>query len=155
VLSFFRSRRDGSTEVVAGEHDFWRRMERIQTPREVFEAQGAEHPESDLRLVHKIEELLVPLLGRWEQSDRWFHQMDWYGDGVRSLMFRRDVFPKDQVFAMQALLAGEHEQFAIVCSVVDSFASGAESSRGRPDDYLALFSHRLLVTQPLANELSQ
>lgn len=155
MLSFFRSRREGNTEVVSGEHDFFRRLERMGTPRELFEAQGAEHSEIDLRLVEKIEGLLVPLLGQWEQTDRWFHQMDFYGDGVRSIMFRRDVFPKELVFALQALLVGEHEPFAIVCTVVDQLlSSAAVPACARPDDFLAIFARKLLVTKHLANELS-
>lgn len=142
-------------EVVAGEEEFYRRLERLATPRAVFEAQGAEHSQIDMRLVDKIESLLVPLLGRWEQTDRWFHQMDYYGDGVRSLMFRRDVFPRNQLHKLQALLVGEHQPFTILCMVIEQLMQSPGSKpKGRPDDFVALFAGKMLVTKALANELS-
>ncbi len=154
MRSLTRLHGDPSTEIVSGEHDFFRRLERLGTPRDLFEAQGTRHSEIDLRLVEKIEGLLVPLLGPWEQSDKWFHQMDFYGDGVRALVFRRDLFPKSQVAALQALLTGEQKGFAILCTVVDQPLSSGAASASQPDDYLAIFASKLLVTKSLAGELS-
>ncbi|RVT47005.1 hypothetical protein [Rubrivivax albus] len=154
MFSLFRSRRQGNAEVVAGEHDFFRKYERALPDRSLFDAQGETHGELDLQLVYKIEELLVPILGAWEQTDRWFHQMDFYGDGVRSLTFRRDIFPRDAVPAMQALLAGKHSDFTILCCVTDSLLSREGSQPSREDDYIAIWAQEVLVTQRLANEIS-
>ncbi len=76
-------------EIAAHDTDFHIRFEGMLTPRIVFEAQGAAHGDIDLRLVQSIEDLLVPSLGRWEASSEWFHQLDFYGDGIRSLTFSR------------------------------------------------------------------
>ena len=102
-------------EIAAHDTDFHTRLERMLTPRRVFEAQGAAHADIDLRLVQLIEDLLVPALGRWEGSAVWFHQLDFYGDGVRSLTFSRDAFPVDHVKALQNLLRDEHAPFCIIC----------------------------------------
>ena len=155
MFSLFRSRRDETTEVVAGEHDFFRRFERLTADRSIFEAQGASHGEIDLRLTERIENLLVPLLGRWEQSSKWFHQMDYYGDGVRSLTFQRASFPRDQLTSLQALLVGEHQPFAILCIVTESLLPATPEPPEAPEaQYLALFSRKVLVTKGLANVLS-
>ena len=155
MFSLFRSRRDETTTVVAGEAAFTRQFERMQAGRAVFDAQGEAHGDIDLRLTGRIEELLRPLLGKWEGSGTWFHQMDYYGDGVRALSFRRDVFPRSSLPALQALLTGEHEAFAIVCIVADDIMASPPLPPGmRANDYLALFSGRMLVTRALANELS-
>jgi len=155
MFSLFRSRRDETTEVVSGEHDFFRRFERLTADRSIFEAQGDAHGEIDLRLAQKIEALLVPILGRWEQSSIWFHQLDYYGDGVRSLTFQRDSFPRTHVAELQALLAGEHEPFAILCIVVESLLPPTPEPPGAAgSQYLAVFSRKALVTKGLANALS-
>ena len=155
MFSFFSSRRDQSTVVVPGEHDFWLGFERLKTDRSVFESQGKTHSEIDLRLVDRIESLLMPALGPWEQTSRWFHQMDYYGDGVRALMFRRDVLPRNLLPKLQQLLIGEHESFTILCTVTDQFESPLLEAKGaREDDYLALFSDKMLVTKGLADDLS-
>ncbi len=156
MFSFFRHRRSGNTVIASDEDDFLRRFDRMVTPRRVFDAQGDTHSEIDMRLVERIEGLLVPLLGQWEQSDRWFHQIDVYGNGVRSLVFRRDIFPTEQVGALQALLTGEHEPFTVLCSVTDQMSSDDQlQTESTPDDYLGIFARSLLVTKPLANKLLQ
>lgn len=143
---------DASLVVVPGEHDFWMRFEHIQTPRSTFEAQGDSHGDIDLRLVERIENLLVPQLGPWENSDRWFHQMDFYGDGVRSLTFSHTTFPRGQIRELQALLVGEHTPFAILCTVTDAWNNAPEAPP-TDDGYLAIFADQLLVTRPLAASL--
>jgi hypothetical protein len=76
----------------------------------------ADYAELDHRLVHKLDALLEPELGRWEASDsRWYQELDYYRDGVRLLEFKTGAFPGRLVPAMQRLLAGEHASFAVVC----------------------------------------
>jgi hypothetical protein len=137
-------------EIAKHETDFFMRLETLQTPRSFFEAQSGAHGDIDLRLVQRIEDLLVPALGPWEQSDQWFHQIDYYGDGVRSLTFRRSVFPFAFIPALQGLLCGEHERFCILCIASDKLC-GASPAGGsaREDDYLAIFSNRMLATKEL------
>lgn len=155
MFSLFRSRRDETTEVVAGEHDFFLRLERLMPNRAAFESLGDQHGETDLRLVQKVEDTLVPVLGNWEQSTTWFHQMDYYGDGVRSLTIERSSFPKEHLARLQKLLVGEHQLFTILCIVTDSLMSSeGERAARREDDYLALFPRKILVTRALANDLS-
>lgn len=154
MFSLFQSRRSGETEVVATEHDFFRRYERLLPSRSIFEQQGDEHWKIDLDLTGRLEDLLRPKLGAWEQSDRWFHQMDFYGDGVRSLIFRRDLFPRADVPAMRALLTGHHAQFTILCCVTDALLPSEEERGKLEDDYLAIWQSGFLVTRRLADALS-
>jgi len=154
MLSLFRSRREQSTVVVADRDALFRQLGRFATPRSVFDAQGDQHGQIDLRLVTKIEDMLVPALGRWEQSSEWFHQMDYYGDGIRSLTFRRTAFPRERLADLQALLVGEHESFGILCIVIDRATTEYCETPDPPDEYLILLSKRIIVTRRLANELS-
>jgi hypothetical protein len=154
VFSLFRSRRTGETEVVSNEREFFRRYERRLPPRSIFDKQGEAHAELDLELTRKLEDLLRPKLGAWEQSDRWFHQMDFYGDGVRSLIFRRNLFPSAEIPAMRALLVGVHADFTILCCATDELLASEEQRRTIEDDYLAIWQHGLLVTRQLANLLT-
>jgi hypothetical protein len=138
-------------EIAAHDTDFFLRLEKLQTPRSVFESQGEMHGEIDLRLVQMIEGILVPILGRWEQSTHWFHQIDFYGDGVRSLTFSRSAFPYEQVNSLQQLLRGEHEPFCILCIATDKLGGTANRAGvEHDDDYLAIFSGRMLATKTLA-----
>ena len=153
MFSLFRSRRDRTTTVVSGMDPFFREFERMKADRSVFDAQGDDHGDIDMRLTSRIEEHLRPLLGKWEGSTIWFHQMDYYGDGVRALTFRRDIFPRHSVPSLQAMLAGEHSAFTILCIVVDDMMADP-SQAGATHDFLALFNGRMLVTKGLANQLS-
>ena len=150
MFSLFRSRRDESAVVAPDGAAFMRRFPAMLTPRGVFDAQGEAHGRIDMDLTSAVEGLLRPVLGPWEQSSTWFHQMDYHGDGVRMLMFRRDVFPREQLPALQALLAGPHEPFVILCIVRDDLSA----AEGDDADYLALSSRRTLATRRLANALS-
>lgn len=153
MFSLFRSRRDSTTTVVSGMDPFLREFERMKANRSVFDAQGDEHGDIDMRLTSRIEEHLRPLLGKWEGSTNWFHQMDYYGDGVRALTFRRDIFPRHSVPSLQAMLAGEHSAFTILCIVTDDLMDDTpKTSAAR--DFLALFNTRMLVTKGLVNQLS-
>jgi len=154
MFSLFRSRRHGETEVVPTEDDFFRRYERLLPNRSVFKKQGESHAEIDLRLVQKIEDLLVPKLGAWEQTDRWFHQMDFYGNGVRSLVFRRDLFPRSDIPALRSLLIGEHAEFTILCRATESLLGRSNEQSGNEDDYLAIWHSGFLATRRLADTLS-
>ncbi len=139
-------------EIAAYDTDFHTRFERMLAPRSMFEAQGAAHGDIDLRLVQSIEDLLVPSLGRWETSSEWFHQLDFYGDGVRSLTFSRSTFPYGRVEQLQNLLHGEHAAFCILCIATDRLAGAGEQA---DDDYLAIFSDRMLVTKNIAARLGK
>lgn len=137
-------------EIVPHEIDFHTRFERMLTPRSLFEAQGAAHGDIDLRLVQSIEDLLVPLIGRWEASTKWFHQVDFYGDGVRALTFSRSSFPYGHVRQLQSLLRGEHAPFCILCIATDRLTEGeAETDHG----YLGIFKDTLLATKNIASKI--
>ena len=143
-------------EVALHDTDFFLRLERMQTPRAVFEAQGTTHGEVDFRLVQSIDELLIPHLGRWEESDTWFHQLDYYGDGVRSLTFSRAAFPFEHVKSLQRLLQGEHSSFCILCIATSSLGAPIDQIGSSPeDDYLAIFANGLLATKAIAARLSE
>ena len=143
-------------EIARHDTDFLLRLEKMQTPRATFEAHGEAHGDSDRRLVQSIEDLLVPILGRWEDSDDWFHQLDYYGDGVRSLTFSRRAFPFDHVNSLQQLLHGEHAPFCILCIATDSLTGASVPSEGeREDDYLAIFADRLLATKAIAARIGE
>lgn len=141
-------------EIAIHDTEFFMRLDRLLTPRCIFDAQGTAHGEIDLRLAQSIERLLVPILGRWEQSDQWFHQLDFYGDGVRSLTFSRGAFPFNQVRPLQQLLSGEHEPFCILCIATDKLGGKALSGKGEHgDDYVAIFANQMLATKALAATL--
>ena len=108
------------------------------------------HSEIDLRLIDKIEDLLHPIIGDWEDSDTWYHKMDYYGDGIRSLMFNWSVFDADFVPKLQALLVGEHDPFCILCQIFEDI--GADE----PDRFgtIAIFSNRLVISRAIANRLA-
>jgi hypothetical protein len=63
------------------------------------------------------------------------------------------VFPRGAVPVLQAMLAGEHEAFAILCILTDDLTDSSRET-DPPRDYLALFSARMLVTRGLADPLS-
>jgi hypothetical protein len=155
MSSLFQLRRDHDIIVVETENDFFRRLSKIYDPQPLMQAQGDHHQDIDLQLVTAIDNLLVPHLGQWEQSEKWFHNIDCYGDGIRSLTFRRDVFLHHFVADLRALLSGEFELFCIVCglreNLLHSDAVGPEKS---PNDLIAITFRKFLITRGLAIKFS-
>jgi hypothetical protein len=130
--------------VTKTEEEFWKHLEGFTPSRSVFEAQGEEHGDIDFRLVEKIEAYLLPKIGPWEQTDRWFHNMDYYGDGIRSLEFAADCFSPDYLPDFQGMLTGEHAEFTILCKVTSDLGeSGAEIGS------LAIRADNILISYPL------
>jgi hypothetical protein len=136
--------------VAATEPAFRNAFESFCAPRSVFDAQGSRHAEIDLRLVESIESFLIPSLGQWEQSDCWWHQLDCYGDGVRSLSFSADSFYPAYVPVFQRLLVGEHASFCILCQIHRSLTGVDDTKIGS----LAIRSDRLLISYSLAEFFS-
>ena len=150
MFALFANRNLPAIRVVPTEAEFWSRFEKGAVPRTYFESQGDAHADMDLRLVEKIEKLLVPALGPWEQSSSWWHQMDFYGDGVRSLTFSRESFAPEFIPKLQALLIGEHEKFCILCQVLECVSESESAKLGA----IAIYGKHLLITQGLAHDLS-
>ena len=153
--SLFQLRRNHDIIVVETENEFFRRLAKIYDSQSLEQAQGDHHQDIDLQLVKAIDNLLVPHLGQWEQSEKWFHNIDCYGDGIRSLTFRRDVFRHHFVSDLRALLSGEFDLFCIVCGVCESlFKSDAVGLEKSQNDLIAITSRKLLITRGLAMKLS-
>ena len=137
--------------LVVSEAELWDRLEGECTRREFFDAQGDEHCQIDMRLVTKIEEYLVPIIGQWENSDAWFHQMDFYGDGIRALSFSLSVFRNDFIDYLQSLLVGEHEPFCILCKIHENLGGIEDTKIGT----LVIFSNRLMLSRRVAQLLTK
>lgn len=150
MLDLFPLGQRPKIEVVDTDDEFWRKIERFCAPRSVFDEQGDAHADIDLRLVERIEAYLRPILGGWEESERWWHQMDFYGDGIRSLMFRRVDFEPRFVVGLHELLSGEHHMFCIVCQIHELFKGEADTKVGS----IAIRSEGIMVTRPVAKLLT-
>ena len=130
--------------VTKTEAAFWDKLEGFTPPRSVFDAQGEDHADIDLRLVEKIDGYLVPKLGQWEQSDLWFHNIDYYGDGIRSLDLSAQSFSPSYVQAFRDMLVGEHLDFTILCKIYSEFCD-ADARIGS----IAVRTSQILVSYPL------
>jgi hypothetical protein len=130
--------------VTKSDEEFWEKLEDFAPPRSIFDAHGEEHGDIDLRLVQKIENYLAPKIGQWEQSDRWFHNIDYYGDGIRSLAFAEIYFSPSYLPDFQDMLVSEHSDFTILCKVSTDF-----SDSGTRIGSVAICKNRLLVSYPL------
>lgn len=130
--------------VTKTEEEFWKKLKDFTAPHSVFDAQGEDHGDIDLRLVEKIDGYLVPKIGQWEQSDRWFHNIDFYGDGIRSLELCAQSFSPPYLQDFQGMLIGEHSDFTILCKILTDF-SDASSRIGS----IAVRGDQILVSYPL------
>ncbi len=126
--------------VATTEEAFWQKLDGFIAPRSVFEAQGDRHGDIDMRLVERIDAFLVPKIGNCDQSDRWCHNIDYYGDGIRSLEFAAGCFSPVFVQDFQHMLVGEHADFTVLCKVhTDIFAEDSRIGS------IAVRSDRMLV----------
>ena len=135
--------------VKVTEAQFWEAFSSFCPPGGFFDGQGAAQRDINLRLAEAIDALLVPKLGRWQESEKWRHQLDVYRDGIHSLEFSGASFDPEFVPLLQRLLVGEHEIFCILCQVLPSLGGSRESRIGS----VAIRSNRLLVSYPLVKYL--
>ena len=149
MFSIFRTKRNGG-RIVVGETKFWARLKSECADEAVFDAQGDEHSEIDMRLVEKIGSVLHPQIGDWESSDDWYHNLDYHGDGIRSLTFNWSVFSADFIEQLQSLLVGEHEPFCILCQIFEDIGSDDDTRIGS----IAIFKDRLVVSRQIAKKLA-
>ena len=132
---------------VNSEDGYWAEIGRLKGSCEFFEEQGDGHGEVDAELQEAIEAILVPMVGAWEQSDVWFHNQDFYWDGVRQLTFRCGDFPWRTVGAMQGLLTDEASKFCISVHFAEDLGS-----TGRWVGSLAILEQDVVAT-PYALEM--
>jgi hypothetical protein len=135
--------------VKATEAEFWEAFSSFCPPGGFFDVHDDAQGDIDLRLVEAIDALLVPRLGRWQESDKWQRQPDVYRAGIHSLVFSAASFDSEFVPSLQQLLVGEHEIFCILCQVLPSLGGSSESRIGS----VAIRSSRLLVSYPLVKYL--
>ncbi|CAN7440764.1 hypothetical protein [Polaromonas sp. LjRoot131] len=134
-------------QVVSAEDEYWTAVQRLKGTFEFFEEQGDAHGHIDGDLQDAIEAVLVPLAGSWERSDVWFHNQDFYGNGVRSLTFRAVDFPWLSVVSLQKLLVGDAARFCISVVLFDTLEVGSKWVSS-----VAILQDQLVVT-PSALEM--
>ena len=105
--------------LVDSENQYWALVKELSGPQSVFDAQGDAHGRIDDTLQEAIEGVLIPLSGPCEGSEIWFHTQDFFGDGIRSLIYRVDSFPNDAVVRLQPLLVDEAAAFCISVQLCD------------------------------------
>ena len=137
--------------MVATDKEFWKKLSGFCAPGAVFDAQGDGHGNIDLRLVEHIESYLTPILGAWEGSDIWWHQMDFYGDGIRSLTFRTSVFQPRFVVELHGLLKGEYSDFCIVCQIHESISGDEDTKLGS----IAIRAEKIMASRPVVKFLAE
>ena len=136
--------------VKPSEAEFWDAFSSFCAPGGFFDGTGGVQREIDRRLGDAVDALLVPRLGGLQESDKWRRQSDAYRNGIHSLECSVASFDPEFVPLLQALLAGEHENYCILCQVLQSLG-GSEASR---IGSIAIRATRLLVSYPLVKHFS-
>ena len=137
------------TFVVSNE-EFWSRLSSECADESIFDGQGVEHERIDLRLVDKIHALLVPILGEPDGSVDWWHNLDCYGDGIRSVSLNLQVLEPRYLREFQGFLSGEHDLFCILVQVHEDLDSDSDKKIG----CFAIFSQKVMVTRGIAQRLA-
>jgi hypothetical protein len=148
VFSLFASRKNSPIEIVKPGKGLIKRMgELIELRQERLDDLGDSHGDVDMRLVDKVIAVLDPILGPegCSDDDSWFHNMDYYGNGVRHLEFKPGKFPMSAIPHLQALLAGEHESFSILCWAPLEGVTPPGHEQG-----VVIFSDKILLAAKLA-----
>ena len=136
-----------NVRMVLSEDEYWAEVQQLKGSPDFFDEQGEGHGDIDGDLQDAIESILVPLVGAWEQSDVWFHNQDYYGDGIRGLIFRAGDFPWSAVALLQKLLIGDAARFCISVRIFDTL-----DVRGQGVGSIAILQQQVIGT-PYAVEM--
>ena len=135
---------------VVSDDEFWSRLDVESTDDSIFDDQGDEHERIDLRLVDKIHALLVPILGDPDESADWWHNLDCYGDGIRSVSMNLNVLEPSYLTEFQGFLADEHALFCILVQVHEDLDSDNDTKIG----CIAIFSQKVMVSRGIAQTIT-
>lgn len=144
------SRAQESSIRILDEHRLWKFLDEDDRNREAIDAQGEEHEDIDMRLVEKIDSYLEPIIGDWESSKFWWHQLMVDGHGIRSLLFTESIFDPKFIDELQRFLTGEHEPFCILCQIFESLGDDGDDRLGT----IIIFSNEIVISKPLAGKLA-
>jgi hypothetical protein len=119
--------------------------------RHYFDTQDQSlHGDLDMELTSKLDDYFRPLIGQWETGPaNWWHNLDYYGDGVRGMSFVWDRFPHQALPVMHEYLGGKFERFSVHVSFYDRSLLDS-SLLGR----LWMDSQTLLVTRTIAERFA-
>lgn len=137
-------------EIVESAADLVDRMSALLRPRQAALAAipGDDYFDVDGRLMDRVEEVLVPMLGsNVGDGASWYQHCGNNDDGVRHLAFDEAHFPAAALSGLHALLSGEFAPFCILCWINRRDASGDY------EEGLVLFSDTLVITRGLARAL--
>jgi len=151
MFSVIGLRKLAEVSIVQTEEEFWKRFEQY---RPHFDTSSTDieqaHGDCDLRLVEGVEKVIQPVLGSSGiKGEPWHQNLDFYGDGVRSLEVDSSRFTSTLIPQLHALLKGEHENFSILIEYYRNFADEPLQKVG----VLALFAPRILMTHSLVKVL--
>ncbi len=123
MFKLYAGRRLPKIHLASSDDDFWKLVKTTSAPQSVFDDQGDEHGQIDGRLENRIEDLFVPIVGPWERGGVWFHNQDFFGNGIRYLSFQDKDFPPECIPQLQALLEGEAAAFCIHVQLYDTLST--------------------------------
>ena len=149
MFNLFSRDKESSTRVLS-ERRLWEFLDEDDRNSDAIDAQGDEHEDIDMRLVDKIDDYLEPILGDWESSEIWWHNLTVDGHGIRSLLFAEAAFDPKYIGAFQDLLTGEHQPFCILCQVFESLGSDEGVRVGS----VIILSDEIVISKPLAKKLA-
>jgi hypothetical protein len=152
LFALFPLGRRPRTMVVATVDDFDCQFgQHCDSARRYFDAQNeALHGDLDMELTSKLEEFFSTKIGPWEaEAADWWHNMDYYGDGVRGLSFVWDRFPVQSLPFMHENLGGRFQRFSVHISFYDGPLMESPLL-GR----LWMDSENLLITRSIAERLA-
>lgn len=135
---------------VVPDEDFWSRLEKECEDHAFFDAQGSAHERIDLRLVDKIHALFEPDLGDADDNPNWWHNLECYGDGIRSLSMNIGALRDNYLAELQGFLEGEHEPFCILVQLHDDFFGDADTKIGA----VAIFARKAMISSGAAQRIS-
>ena len=108
------------------------------------------HARLDMELTTRIERLYGEAVGPWESDNAdWWHNMDFYGDGVRALGFVLHRFPADSLLTVRGYLSGAHDGF----SMLIWFRQNQIEDESGPVGGLWMSARETLVTRSLIGPL--
>ena len=149
MFNLFAGAGESRTRVLS-ERSLWRFLEEDDRNRAAIDAQGDAHEDIDMRLVEKIDSYLAPILGDWESSENWWHNLTVDGHGIRSLLFAESAFDPQFIDQFQRFLDGEHEPFCILCQIFENLRDDGDSRIGS----IIVLNDEVVISKPVAKKLA-
>ena len=146
-MNIFELNKNTKLQILPNE-EILKNLDSFLTAEKFFISQGEEHEDIDIELVEEIDNLLIPIIGNYENTGEWYHSMLCNLDGIRALSLNLSHLSNKILLNLQGLLKNKTQEFCIFINVHNKFSDNTDNKIGT----ILILTNKVICAKEVANE---